>query len=104
MSTIRELVGKLHTIELGDGYEVGPAIFARRPWSPDSEARILHEDWLDSKQRPGFRLVLDVKIAREVLDVWSAWRGGARPTLDQAVEAVLHYATHDAYLPVNDHD
>ena len=48
---------------------------------------------------PQYAYLLEVGIAREVLDVGSAGHGGAQPTLEQAVEAVLHYATHDAYLP-----
>ncbi|MFS8101767.1 hypothetical protein LFM09_32030 [Lentzea alba] len=45
------------------------------------------------------RYLLEVVIAKEVLEVWSEWRDGRQPTLPEACEAVLHYASHDAYLP-----
>ena len=32
--------------------------------------------------------------------VWSAWRGGATPTVAEATAAVIFYAEHDAYQPV----
>jgi hypothetical protein len=37
---------------------------------------------------------------KEVLQVWTRWRDGRTPTDDEACEAVVHYAEHDAYLPV----
>jgi len=46
VTTIQDLVFALDQIAVGDRYEVGPAIFARRPWRPGSEALILSEDYL----------------------------------------------------------
>ncbi len=48
----------------------------------------------------GYRYLLEVHITQEVLEVWSAWRGGRKPTLDEKLEAVDHYSRTDAYLPV----
>jgi hypothetical protein len=48
----------------------------------------------------GFRYLLEVSIAQEVLEVWSEWREGRTPSLVEKVEAVVHYARRDAYLPV----
>jgi hypothetical protein len=49
---------------------------------------------------PGHHYLLEVAIAKEVVEVWSRWRGGRAPTTDAAVEAVLHYAAYDAFVPV----
>jgi hypothetical protein len=46
------------------------------------------------------RYLLEVFLIKDVLSVWSQWRQGAEPTLQDKSAAVLHYATHDAYLPV----
>jgi hypothetical protein len=102
VATIRDLVQRLEDLDEGDRFEVGPALFARRPWQPDSQAVVLREDWLESRQRPGFHLLLDVSIAREVLEVWSAWRDGQVPDADEAAAAVIHYAENDAYQSVSD--
>jgi hypothetical protein len=97
--TIRDLVQQLERIDDGDPFEV-PTIFARKPWGPDSDAVILREDTLESESHPGLRCLLAVYIAREVLEVWSAWRDGRSPSHDEAAAAVIHYAEHDAYMPV----
>lgn len=44
--------------------------------------------------------LLEVSLIKDVLDVWRRWRHGAEPTIPQACEAVVYYATHDAYQPV----
>jgi hypothetical protein len=99
MPTLLDLVAALQHVPPSDRFEVGPAIFAVPPWTEGSDATVLNEDWVESPSHPGFRLVLEVSIAREVLEVWSAWRSGATPSPEQAVEAILFYATNDAYLP-----
>jgi hypothetical protein len=43
--------------------------------------------------------LLEVSLAREVLEVWTAWRDGRRPTISEACEAIIYYASNDAYLP-----
>jgi hypothetical protein len=49
----------------------------------------------------GFRYLLEVYLAREVIDVWREWRGGRKPTVGQMCDAVIFYASRDAYLPVD---
>jgi hypothetical protein len=44
--------------------------------------------------------LLEVDLAKEAIRVWSEWRNGAAPTSEEQVAAVVHYAAHDAYLPV----
>ena len=43
--------------------------------------------------------LLEVSLAKEVVQVWSEWRDGRRPTAIDKCEAVIYYAEHDAYLP-----
>ena len=50
----------------------------------------------------GLEYVLEVFIAKEVIDVWSQWRDGRRPTPAEALGAILYYAEHDAFEPATD--
>ena len=103
VAALKELVRRLNDFPRGDRYEVGPAIFAKRPWNSASPAVVLNEEALDgvAPSKPEYTYLLEVSIAREVLDVWSNWRGGQVPTADEAVEAIIHYAVNDAYQPVD---
>lgn len=74
-------------------------IFAAEPWTPDSPAVSQLED---GPPPDGLKYFLEVDLAAEVLEVWSAWRKGRSPSLPEAVGAVIHYATFDAYQPVED--
>ena len=49
-----------------------------------------------------YAYLLEVDLAVEVIEVWSEWRGGVVPTQMQAAQAVIHYAEHDAYEPLDD--
>ncbi|MGW2306996.1 hypothetical protein [Actinomadura luteofluorescens] len=53
----------------------------------------------DDERPSGWRYLLEVLIAREVLEVWSAWRGNRIPTTREASEAIVYYAENDAYQP-----
>lgn len=44
--------------------------------------------------------LLEISIARDVLQVWSEWRGGRNPSIHEKVAAVVYYADTDAFLPV----
>jgi len=48
----------------------------------------------------GLRYLLEVRLARESIEVWQAWRPGQTPSLKDKLEAVTYYAEHDAWLPV----
>jgi hypothetical protein len=101
VTALRDIGARLDEYPRGDGYEVGPTIFARWPWTPDSAAEVLNEDPINgtAPSAPDMRYAIEVSIALVVVQVWSSWRAGAVPTVEEAVEAVLYYATHDAYLP-----
>jgi len=68
-------------------------------WSGETEIRLLSgRAEPESEGSTPLRRLLEVWLAQEVLDVWSAWRDGTMPTTEEAVAALVHYATHDAYL------
>ncbi|MCP3883011.1 MAG: hypothetical protein GY701_32125 [Sulfitobacter sp.] len=96
-----DVVAKLPAIPGGDRFEPGPTIFATRPWGPDSDALVLSEEVVDgaAPSAPSFVYLCEVLIANEVLDVWSSWRDGRRPSHVEAVDAVIYYAVNDAYQP-----
>jgi hypothetical protein len=71
-------------------------IYASAPLTPRSEAMICAE----AESPAGLDYLLEVALAREVLHVWADWRHGRQPTPEQAARAVIHYAQHDAYEPV----
>jgi hypothetical protein len=50
----------------------------------------------------GYRYLLEVPVAQEVLEVWSSWRGGRNPNLLEKLEAIDYYARMDSYLPAED--
>lgn len=94
--TLRELLDRIEAADQGTIYAEGgagaspesPALVAREGDEPEPASRA---------DRPGY--LLEVSIAREVIQVWSEWRGGAEPTSDERCEAILYYARNDAYLP-----
>jgi len=56
---------------------------------------------MDASAAPaGMRYLLEVDLAKEAITVWSHWRGRRAPTLREKVDAVLYYASHDAFAPV----
>ena len=66
--------------------------------SPETPVYLVNEE---TEELPaGTEYVLELSLVKNVVKVWSAWRDGTVPTVLQACEAVLHYAKHDAYLPV----
>ena len=70
------------------------------PVSPETAVYLVNEELVEPP--PGTEYVLEISLMKNVIKVWSAWRNGAVPSIPQACEAVLHYAEHDAYLPVSD--
>jgi Domain of unknown function (DUF6966) len=101
--TLADLVATLDSIPRRS--DTPPTIYARRPWTADSEATVLYgERSVESVTAPGFTYVLEVYLAKEVIEVWSLWRDGKTPTLTDAIGAVIWYAEYDAYEPVDEAD
>ena len=70
-------------------------------WSVNSLAVVLpepDEGGVPDEAR-GMSYLLEVFLAKEVVEVWSGGRAGRKPTVRDKCEAVIHYAEHDAYLP-----
>lgn len=72
-----------------------------QPVGAQTPIELVDEEEVDDNPPEGMRYLLEVPIIKEVLKVWSSWRGGRTPTVDEAAEAVAHYAEYDAYLPEN---
>lgn len=87
-----------------DGLDPALTLYApeARPLLPTSPARAIPDDEgsIQFLAADGLVYFLEVDIAREVIEVWSAWRDGRVPTVEERVAAVTFYADHDAYLPV----
>jgi hypothetical protein len=49
----------------------------------------------------GYNYLIEVGLAKEVLQVWSAWRSGEEPSASDTCAAVIYYAVNDTYLPVH---
>jgi hypothetical protein len=74
-------------------------IYAEKPWSCDSVAAVAPEgDRLSS----GLSYLLEVSLAREVIETWTKWRSGRIPDRQQMCAAVVHYAIRDAFLEPED--
>jgi hypothetical protein len=74
-------------------------IYAAMPFTSHSEAMVCVEPE-DAGSPAGLSYLLEVDLARDVLEVWGQWRNGKKPTPDEATTAVIYYAEHDAYEPI----
>ena len=92
MQTLRAVVGALDELDDDDVIYTDGA-------SPAARAMVVGADAADSAKEDGLRYFLEVSLAKDAVEVWSEWRNGAQPTIDDKLMAISHYATHDAYLP-----
>jgi len=46
----------------------------------------------------GMKYLLEVELAKEVIQVWRDWRNGKEPSPLEKYQAVLYYEENDAYL------
>jgi hypothetical protein len=88
-----QLIDLLATL---DDLDPTGVIHATKPWSTTSAAAATADD----VPVDGMAYLLEVDLALEVLQVWSAWRGGAHPSDLQKCAAIIHYAQHDSYEPL----
>jgi hypothetical protein len=59
------------------------------------------EDGTLPPEATGLRYSLEVNLAKDAVRVWSEWRGGVTPTLEDKLAAVIHYAVNDSFLPAD---
>ena len=71
-------------------------------WGPDSRAVVLPNPGhtMQPVRLDGDEMehLLEVFIAKEVLDVWKDWHEGRTPTPEEMCDAVIYYSVNDAYL------
>jgi hypothetical protein len=79
-----------------DALHSDAVLYAIRPWTAETDAVVLVGDDAPA----GYEYLLEVDLVLDVLEVWSAWRGGQSPTPEEAAKAVIYYAERDAYLQV----
>ncbi len=103
--TVRGTQGDPRTQSLADvlqrlgSFDEDATIFvADEPPAADTPALVCPE----GSQPPGWAYLLEIYLAREVLEVWRQWRGLRDASAEEALTAVLHYAENDAYLPNDD--
>jgi hypothetical protein len=82
------------TIYAEGGPDAGPDAPAVAVLEPDDDTV--------PREAAGLDYFLEVDIAKEVVAVWSEWRGDRLPTPAEALHAVAHYARNDAFLPIDD--
>ena len=92
MTTLLEVISALASAD------PEATIYAAVPVAPHSAAMVCVEPE-DGGSPTGFSYLLEVDLARNVLDVWARWRDGKEPTPEEATRAIIHYAEHDAYEP-----
>jgi hypothetical protein len=68
----------------------------------DSEvvvSKIINIDEPPGIQTPeGMKYLLEVEVAKEVIQVWKNWRNGKEPSPFEKYQAVLYYIENDAYI------
>jgi hypothetical protein len=67
--------------------------------SPAARALVVAPRGDDQPREAGLRYFLEVALAKEAVVVWSEWREGSEPTIDDKLMAISYDAHHDAYLP-----
>ncbi len=104
--TLIEIIDRLNEVDDSDRY-APLIIFADGGAHASPTARTIvcpgdEEGTLSCPQDSALSEVLMVQLAKEAIEVWSAWRGGKKPTREDKFAAVMFYSSHDAYLPVGD--
>lgn len=87
--TLAEVLGMLRRLECG-------TLFARRPWTADSECMLVdmeEGDRLKDVTPFGFTYFMDVGTVLEVLEAF----GKRRPQMDEKLRLLSYYAENDAY-------
>ena len=104
MASLIEVIDQLDAVDDSDRFPP-PCIFAEGgpDATPDARALVCDGDEQGSfvcPQDPALTYVLEVDLAKECVEGWSAGRGGRRPAATDKFAAVMHYARHDSWLPL----
>lgn len=95
----RKMTTLLNVISALASADSESTIYAAMPVGPHSAAMVCAEPE-DGGSPAGLNYLLEVDLARNVIDVWARWRDGREPTPEEATRAIIHYAERDAYEPV----
>ena len=91
-------------IESLDGFDGEQTIYVRPDGSIDSDSEVVVDYYSDDGEPPesaaGMNYLLEVSLARDALRVWSEWREGRLPSIEEQIEAIVYYAENDAFQPV----
>lgn len=74
----------------------GATIYAAHPWTDGAVGTVAN--WTEPP--PDLAYLLEVELAKDVIEAWSEWRNGQVPSDHEACQAVIYDAEHDAYEPV----
>ena len=93
MTTLREIIANL------DAFDDQLTIYARTPWTPESEAMVEREPdeggLPEGARNSGMSYFLEVFLARDFLSSWAAALPQP-PSLDQRCDRLAQYALYDA--------
>ena len=104
--TLIEVIDRLDEVDVSDRF-ASPVIFAEGGPYASAIARTIvcpgdEEGTLVCPKDAALSEVLMVQLAKEAIEVWSAWRGGKKPSHQDKFAAVMFYSQHDAFMPVAD--
>ena len=96
--TLAELLENL------DGFDDNLTIYAEKNpfFSPESRAITCPEEEVQNiyDKKQGLSYLLEVFIAKEVVQAWIEVHGDNKPSIEDICEAVIYYAENDAYPPI----
>ncbi len=91
-------------LESLDGFDGEQTIYVRHGGPIDAESEVVVDYYSDDGEPPasaaGMDYLLEVSLARDALRVWSEWREGRSPSMEEQIDAVVYYAENDAFQPV----
>lgn len=105
--TLREVVSRLSEYENPEVVNVIYATPQEKTWEPDGIAYVVEtllyatEDYAEPSAPAGTTYCLEVYLAREAIEVNKGLHGNVQTTQEQDFAAVLYYAEHDSYLPMD---
>lgn len=87
-----------------ESFDVNLTIYAKKTpnWEQTSYAVVTQdpESGILPEEAKGLYYLMEIYLAKEILNVWSEWRNGRKPNIQEKLEAIIYYSTHDAYMPV----
>lgn len=86
-----------------DGFDAEQTIYVRENGSINAESEVVIDFYSDDGEPPasaaGMKYLLEVSLARDAIRVWSEWRDGRIPSIEEQIDAVVYYAENDAFKP-----